>query len=509
MLTSLFFFSLSHGYSTMSSHNTANTESFSTSSHSRRLLQYGNAPRQVLPATHFIPLTVAADGNHYHMAITYNNQSLKVIIDTGSADLMVMDAIYCDQIPSHPPNSCYVSGTVQDTSATRLKFQITIDNEQIVDVAPKRISGELGLNVSIMGTTGTRTVSRSMDALLSYQLSFDSVRPPQKVLHSFPDSAGLIGLAYQLLSNFGVPAGLALLSLDTDPIEPTFSLDLNPEGKESRMLIGGIDEAYRNRLIWGVADYSPFHTFLVRDLRVCGVSLVDNFTDYAFRGLVDTGSTCLGLPAEIFDSLMSWLPVRCDGRAFQPGFRTDMECSLLPDVPTVLPTLSFTMAVGGAPSPALHIPLEDLLLENRSLCIRRMGAIVPSDGSISFGLIDLAFGNRVLHSLFTTFYVPTGQLAMANKNPDQTVSNIQCIPRTICKGMQTAYTAYNQCVDPFCDEYYFFALDNDSKMCYLTSTFHIIAGVLLALFLGGEVIMTELELWLEKRIGNTFQRTPL
>lgn len=480
----------------------------------RKLLQTSpsGAPSKVPPARRFVSLSLSSDGNHHHLPVRYNNQSLELIVDTGSSDLMVFDSRFCAGSFLH--SGCYVFNASESNITSlppRFQFKLHLDNEVIVDPFPRKIGGNLQLDASVLGTTGKQVMERATESYLSSNMVFDTVRAPYTALHAFPGADGLVGFAYSDLSSFGGSAGMRLLNPSIPPY-PVFAMDLNGPEKESRLWIGGIDEEYRDRLVWGGPDSIAYHTFMIRELKVCGVDLIDNFTDYSFHGLVDTGASCLGLPQELFDSLISWLPVVCHTRTFLTGgLRQDVQCVLKPDVPTVLPTLTFIM------SPAtgrdndhtpLHLPLEDLLI-GRQLCLRRTDAVVPGVGVVSFGISTISFGNRALRSLFTVFHGPTAQMAMANKNPQQTSSDIQCVPRTVCKGMQEAYTALNQCVDPPCSDYYFFEFDDDEKVCYLSATFHIIGATLLAAFFGAEVLMTELELWLGRRIDTIFRPTPL
>lgn len=477
------------------------TSSFSTSA-SRKLLQYAVDPRTVLPARSYLPLTLASDGNHHHLPITYNGQSLNVIVDTGSSDLMVLNSEWCAKNRDH--GTCYIyNASTRDSDAPSEEFRLYLDNEFIRDLFSAKINGTLELRPSVLGTRGKDVLSQKTLAFLSSNLVFDAVRAPNKVLHAFPGADGLLGFAYSSLGD-GIGAKMLRTVGDSDPV---FSLDLNGEGKESKLWVGGIDEQYRDQLVWATPDSYDYHKFIIRDLTVCGVDLIDNFTDYTFHVIVDTGSSCLGLPEELFDSLTSWLPVQCYSRSFYPGsIRKDVECVLLPDTIPLLPTLSFTVASlePGGSAKRLYLPLEDLLID-RSLCIRRSGVV--ADPILRPTPVVLSFGNRALRSLFTTLHMSTKQVALANKNINQKNSDVQCVPRTVCKGMQIASVAYNQCEDPDCYNYYFFKFDDVEKVCYLSSTFHIITAVLFTVFFGGEILMTEVELWLGRKIAGTFQRT--
>jgi hypothetical protein len=106
-----------------------------------------------------------------------------------------------------------------------------------------------------------------------------------------------------------------------------------------------LTEQYRSRLVWSDGPVSSdllsgYHSFRVYHLKICGVDMFRNLTS-SWHALVDTGSSCLGLPAEFFDMLVSWVPLQCDlGRS--DGL--PHVCYLMPEVKPVLPTLSFKLA---------------------------------------------------------------------------------------------------------------------------------------------------------------------
>jgi hypothetical protein len=68
----------------------------------------------------------------------------------------------------------------------------------------------------------------------------------------------------------------------------------------------------------GSVSLAGYHSFALFDLSVCGVSLQQaafGDSQQPVSAVVDTGSSCLSLPAELFDALVSWLPVSCSDSA--------------------------------------------------------------------------------------------------------------------------------------------------------------------------------------------------
>ena len=86
-------------------------------------------------------------------------------------------------------------------------------------------------------------------------------------------------------------------------------------------------------LVWCLCASSPLASFA----RV--PSLPSSFSSW--HALVDSGSSCLGLPAEFFDMVLSWLPLRCNLGRYDS---LPNVCYITEDVRQVLPTLSFKLA---------------------------------------------------------------------------------------------------------------------------------------------------------------------
>ena len=112
-----------------------------------------------------------------------------------------------------------------------------------------------------------------------------------------------------------------------------------------QFMFGGVSEYWRSKLIWSngpVTDVlSDYHSFRLFHFKICGVDMFQNLTT-TWHALVDTGASCLGLPAEFFDMVISWLPMRC---ALGKIDNIPRLCYLSTEVRTSsLPTISFKLA---------------------------------------------------------------------------------------------------------------------------------------------------------------------
>jgi len=278
-----------------------------------------------------------------------------------------------------------------------------------------------------------------------------------------------------------------------------FSLDLG--GNE--MHVGGVSEEYRAVQSWtsgpvtdGVnlpAQGGPF-TFPVHHMKICGVDMFQNLTT-TWHALVDSGASCLGLPAEFYDMAISWLPVKCNLGRFT---HLPYICYFGSDINKQrLPTLSFRLADQGR---ELFIDLSQLLfafsnLDNR-LCLTRMSSMLNPPSSFN----AIVFGGRVLKQFYTTFDWGSRKVAFANRDPYIKESRANCASRVMCGGMQVHYEPLNLCLPPACDDYYFFEYDASTKSCVLSSSFHIVVSLLIFVFLVTELGLNEMIMHLSKKV---------
>lgn len=163
------------------------------------------------------------------------------------------------------------------------------------------------------------------------------------LLSCSPSSPSVLGLAFRSASLVAESFGSSTSAFQTlmGSETPFFSIDLT----DGQLFLDGVSEAWRKKVVWSdgaVSDILPgYHSFRVYHLKICGVDMFQNLTS-SWHALVDSGASCLGLPAEMYDMVISWLPLTCDlGRV--DGL--PHICQLKSDVKkTVLPTIGFKMA---------------------------------------------------------------------------------------------------------------------------------------------------------------------
>ena len=307
---------------------------------------------------------------------------------------------------------------------------------------------------------------------------------------------------------FDILCSFDLLGAADVHMRPFFSLDFNDSPTPSQMDIGGVQERYRDNIRWSPIKISlNYHWFELHSMSVCGVDVMSFEGSVAppFASFVDTGASCLQLPAEMFDALVSWLPVICEAQdGFDPysfsSYGTSSVCYVDADlVADGLPTISFTVSADGAP---LYLPLKSLLLAEadgkQRLCITR---------GYSFYLSrSISFGTRAVSAFYAAFDMGSDQVGFANKAA-HAASHAMCREREECRGSQTTNPAQNQCLDPDCYYFPLLRLEESSMTCRLTPSFYWFASVMLVLFVVIEVGLNEAHVYYTQLALKTIRPT--
>lgn len=285
-----------------------------------------------------------------------------------------------------------------------------------------------------------------------------------------------------------------------------FGLDLNEAGNSS-MQLGGFAARYVDSLVWSeraVYDFPRSYLFPMYQLRMCGVNVFSSTTAH-WPVLIDTGAVCLTLPAEFYDSVMSWTPARCVDAESQGGLSTESRCYVPADVAARgLPVLSFSLQQDldlndDAQPTQLFLPLEELLLPPEPsdeeanagdlyYCIMKG----PSASEVMTQYLSpershIAFGTQVLHALYAAFDVEEQRVGLANKASvldarSLSRANEQCADVAQCVGGQVYYADANACVSPDCEVYALQMLDVETQTCIVAPSWGVFGVVTMAVF---------------------------
>jgi len=424
-------------------------------------------------------VSLSPAGYNYYTPLTINNQPFKVIVDTGnSASLLVAYPstalpIYNLSKSGPPCFSLSEDGFYVNFLSLSKNKSFTCPNEY----------GDI--KISGADTQGNYT----------YFLKF---KPQNPSLNNWTAANGDIGLAYcgqglnckpsifqSLLLNetttlteyelFGNTSYIApVLNSTTEPL--VVGLDFQGS-KGGNMQMGEIDPLYQKKLVWAPIQTSTplYQQVEIQNLNICNINLFANWS-YTWPVIVDTGSSCLSLPQEMFTSFVDWY--------------NNSEVTSADQLPAFSFSLSDVTSASQQHMNQFFVPLSTLLLPNSthigstggpsvvvggvkySLCVVRGSPITTNniDGTLSTPLITL--GSMVLQSIYFTADYTSGHVGFASKLSDEkqqyfasSASYSQCYPPASCIGQQKYVYNYNKCTVPSCSHYFFTTVDSTTQSC--------------------------------------------
>lgn len=248
---------------------------------------------------------------------------------------------------------------------------------------------------------------------------------------------------------------------------PSTMQAFNPLLPSGVMHIGGPSSEYSQAVLWSQrasVSYSDLFSFPMFRVGVCGAEALGNVSTH-WVAVVDTASSCLTVPSEVFASFMAWLPMDCT-RSPEPLFETalPLQCSLRPGVSaTSLPRLYFRLSESGR---QLHIALQDLLLtDGATLCLLEGRPVHVATDLMQPSLTRIRLGTLALRSLYTVLDGASKRVGFANKANVPSTDRAGCAAPVACRGAQIRDLARNRCLPPMCDLYYFQQVDDASQTC--------------------------------------------
>jgi hypothetical protein len=210
-------------------------------------------------------------------------------------------------------------------------------------------------------------------------------------------------------------------------------------------------------------------------LFICGVSMFDNATGY-MTAIVDTGSSCLGLPPSLYSAFLSWTSfwVMKDGFLF-----------VRDDVPLQrLPALSFSIDnLVNSSSQSFHIPLSSLILGNRRLCVE------PLFAPTSIKWPPIIFGALVVANFHFSFDYQLRLSGLAPKLAQQVALETFCAPEAVCWGQESFDESRNTCVSPYCSARLFFRFDPIMRQCVMSVPLLSLLACLVIFIVASELLL--------------------
>ena len=430
------------------------------------------------------------------MSLYINHQLVNVIVDTGSYQAVVFgkDNNICS-------TNCYTPSNNVLQNSSQAAVLITDDSESIIDSNALNIYETVQLDVNTYNQNKTNTVSYT-NASLVYTQSLTVGAPQNSVaLNVYPDNIdGIMGLGYAIEGStpsniLNTTTWLTLIeSYSIIPQQPIIALDYRADNT-SYMNLGGMDVQYMNTIQWAQPIANPiYHEANLYNFNICNVNLLGAFNIVSWPAIVDTGSICLSLPAELFDMIIAWVPAIHCVDAVQPSNTTQTSETTLCYINTtsiqLLPTLSFSLCNNCVHK--LYINLTELVLDDVNLihaqygnriCINRVNSMDDPSGD-NF----ITIGSLVLYQLYFVSNMEYNIIGLAQKNDIQQASNVQCAIPIHCTGTQQQYyKQLNTCITPSCNSYFLFVYNSDSNGCVVSSSFNALAVTLLVIYVAGEL----------------------
>lgn len=244
-----------------------------------------------------------------------------VDFDSGSSDLFLPGQNCGSSCSGHTKYDTRKSGTAVDT---RRKFQLSFGDGSTV-------TGEIFTDtVSIQGLTAT---NQSIGAATQYNSGFASSRFP-------PD--GLMGMAFQQISQYNAPPVFQTLVKDNQVSQPIFGFTLGSSGSE--LFLGGEDPKFSSKI-----TYTPVTTVGFWQITFDGISVgtTNNSSTNSRRksskptkassidAIVDTGTTLVFGDTVNVKKFYDAIPGSKDAsQTAGEGFFT-IPCSSVPDSITI------------------------------------------------------------------------------------------------------------------------------------------------------------------------------
>lgn len=329
-------------------------------------------------------------------------------------------------------------------------------------------------------------------------------------LHRWEDADGYMGLSYKSSDNVLTTfQKLVNQSTASDSSSLIFGLDFrSPDNSSSdnkyidglttsSMEMGDVKKEFADSIKWTYSPSAPPssspsssipHQFFLEGFHFCDNAVSGNYS-MNWIVVVNTGSSCLELPSEFYDSFVSWFD---NSTIFND--RDD------------LPAFSFNVSVDG--SDRYYIPLGDLLVtassieqevgapyvqianekEEMRVCVLRGSNIENKDKEIYSSPPVITFGSLVLQSLYFSADYASHRVGIANKLSDDYRRRLDmnneegCYPSTVCIEDQIFVPSNNNCRDFSCNKYYFMQSGGDTNACQY-NTSNLIGGLIFVLLI--------------------------
>ncbi|KXJ94051.1 aspartic peptidase domain-containing protein [Microdochium bolleyi] len=366
-------------------------------------------------------------------------QDIDLLIDTGSADLWVLDsgAVLCQK-----PGVCYDTYSPGSSSSFELVsnggFQVTyIDNRTAKgDRVKDDVGVGRGANPVVLQDLefGLAKESRINTGILG--LGYGSSTDGQRSLLDKLKSMGQIGSrAYSLyLNDYTASTGTIIFGgVDTTKfIGPLNTIDVVPsQGQDvPRQFLVGLDAIVANFSASGGASQDLYNNSALPPPSAPMPSSASSL-----RVLLDSGTTISYLPTELVTSIWKYFGVRDDRKNTGVGL---VDCTLATRSPGLTVDFHFHLGTGSATPPVgqrpvIRVPFREFILDNiKSNSNSNDDITLPPDLGFkevcSFGLLDRPggagglsiLGQNFLRSAYVVYDLDHNKIGLAQANLNST-----------------------------------------------------------------------------------------
>ncbi|XP_069489136.1 gastricsin-like [Ambystoma mexicanum] len=328
-------------------------------------------------AVAYEPLANYNDMSYYgEISIGTPAQNFLVLFDTGSSNLWVAST-YCQSqaCTNHPLFNPSQSSTY------------TSNNQQF--------SLQYGTG-SLTGILGYDTVTIQGVAITQQEFGLSVNEPGSNFVYAQFD--GILGLAYPAISVEGATTVLQGLMQQNLLSQPVFGFYLSGQPSSQsggEVVFGGVDSNYYSGQIY----WTPVTQQEYWQIGIQGFAINGQATGWCSQGcqaIVDTGTSLLTAPQQVFASLMQYV----GGQQDQNG-QYAVSCSNIQS----MPTLSFT--ISGVSFP---LPPSSYVLQNNGYCtVGIMPTYLPSQNGQPLWIL----GDVFLRAYYSVYDIGNNQVGFA------------------------------------------------------------------------------------------------
>ncbi|XP_040508620.1 gastricsin isoform X1 [Gallus gallus] len=286
-------------------------------------------------ATAYEPLANNMDMSYYgEISIGTPPQNFLVLFDTGSSNLWVPSTLCqsqaCANHNEFDPNE-------SSTFSTQDEF----------------FSLQYGSG-SLTGIFGFDTVTIQGISITNQEFGLSETEPGTSFLYSPFD--GILGLAFPSISAGGATTVMQKMLQENLLDFPVFSFYLSgQEGSQGGELVfGGVDpNLYTGQITWTPVTQTTYWQIGIEDFAVGGQS--SGWCSQGCQGIVDTGTSLLTVPNQVFTELMQYIGAQADDSGQYVASCSNIE---------YMPTITFVISGTSFPLP----PSAYMLQSNSDYC---------------------------------------------------------------------------------------------------------------------------------------------